>query len=216
MRHLLGIALAVVTAAAVFFAASWGYIKLFLDPARSSVLQPGSASLIHDHVALEGFGALLGAGLVVGIMIAVPRISPLASGLPGLVLLAWTGLYLFSARRAVRYIPLKTHPFGAGFESMLTGGVLAMVGLAMIIPMFVPSRWRGGPAVAEPAPYGADTYPGFQDTQTMSDGGGLLSDWAQTRPQPQSNPGTPQAPWGPADSGGPAGTGGPVGPADYS
>jgi hypothetical protein len=215
MRHVLGIALAVVTAAAVFFAASWGYIKLFLDPARSTVLQPGSASLIHDHMALEGFGALLGAGLVVGIMVAVPRISPLASGLPGLVLLAWTGLYLFSARRAVRYIPLKTHPFGAGFESLLIGGVLAMVGLAMIIPMFVPSRWRGRSAVAEPASYDTGTYPGFQDTQTMN-GGGLLSDWAQTRPQPQANPGPPQAPWGPAESGGPAGSGGPVGPADYS
>ena len=51
-------------------------------------------------------------GLLAGLLIAVPRISPLAAGLPGLALLAWTGLYLFSVRRAVQYIPLKTHPYG--------------------------------------------------------------------------------------------------------
>ena len=74
---------------------------------------------------------------------AVPRISPLAAGLPGLALLAWTGLYLFSVRHAVQYIPLKTRAYGAGFEAMLFDGVLALAGLAMIIPLFVPSRWRG-------------------------------------------------------------------------
>ena len=39
-------------------------------------------------------------------------------------------------------IPLKSHPAGAGFEAMLVHGILAAAGLAMIIPMLVPSRWR--------------------------------------------------------------------------
>ena len=73
MRHLIGVALAIVMAAAVFFAASWGYLKLLSSPARGSVLPAGGGSLIHDHAVLEGFGALLAVGLLAGLLIAVPR-----------------------------------------------------------------------------------------------------------------------------------------------
>ena len=206
MRHLVGVALAIVLAAAVFFAASWGYLKLLIGPAGSGALPGGGGSLLHNHAVLEGFGALLGVGLVAGLLIAVPRISPLASGLPGLVLLAWTGLYLFSVRHAVQYIPLRTRPYGTGFEVMLFDGVLALAGLAMIIPLFIPSRWRSRPVVAAPAPYAGSTasFPDLQATQTIPADNGLLSDWTQTRPQPQAgpaDPSPPQAPWGPAEYG---------------
>jgi len=85
--------------------------------------------------------------------------------------------------------------------------VLAMVGLAMIVPLFVPSRWRGRRAVSEPEPYAGTTasFPDLQATQTMQADSGLLSDWTQTRPQAQADPGNPnppgssQAPWGPAE-----------------
>ena len=151
MRHLTGVVLAIVLAAAVFFAASWGYLKLLIGPAGLGALPGGGGSLLHNHAVLEGFGALLGAGLIAGLLIAVPRISPLAAGLVGLALLAWTGLYLFSVRRAVQYIPLKTQLYGRGFEAMLFDGVLALVGLAMIIPLFIPSRWRSSrPVVTSP------------------------------------------------------------------
>ena len=150
MRHLTGVVLAIVLAAAVFFAASWGYLKLLIGPAGLGALPGGGGSLLHNHAVLEGFGALLGAGLIAGLLIAVPRISPLAAGLVGLALLAWTGLYLFSVRRAVQYIPLKTQLYGRGFEAMLFDGVLALAGLAMIIPLFVPSRWRSRPVVTSP------------------------------------------------------------------
>jgi len=202
MRHLVGVVLAIVLAAAVFFAASWGYLKLLIGPAGLGALPGGGGSLLHNHAVLEGFGALLGAGLIAGLLIAVPRISPLASGLVGLALLAWTGLYLFSVRRAVQYIPLKTQLYGRGFEAMLFDGVLALVGLAMIIPLFVPSRWRSRPVVTSPPPPYAGstaTFPDLQATQTMPAEGGLLSDW--TRPQ-QVDPNastSPQAPWGPAE-----------------
>ena len=201
MRHLLGVVLAIVLAAVIFFAASWGYLKLLIGPARLGALPAGGGSLLHDHAVLEGFAALLATGLVAGILIAAPRISPLASGLPGLVLLAWTGLYLFSVRRAVHYIPLKTRTYGAGFEAMLFDGVLALAGLAMIIPLFVPSRWRRGRVAAAPP---APVYPDLESTQTMHGNSSLLSDWTdtQTTPQPQFDPKAPgrsQAPWGPAD-----------------
>src|SRR5216684_1974206 len=206
MRHLTGVVLAIVMAAAVFFAASWGYLKLLIGPAGLGRLPVGGGSLIHDHAVLEGFGALLGVGLVAGLLIAAPRISPLAAGLPGLALLAWTGLYLFSVRHAVQYIPLKSHAYGRGFEAMLFDGVLALAGLGMIIPLFVPSRWRSRKAASEPEPYAGSTasFPDLQATQTMHADSGLLSDWTQTGPQPQAEPGSPgassppQAPWGSA------------------
>jgi hypothetical protein len=207
MRHLVGVMLAIVMAAAVFFAASWGYLKLLIGPAGLGRLPAGGGSLLHNHAVLEGFGVLLGVGLLAGLLMAVPRISPLAAGLPGLALLAWTGLYLFSVRHAVQYIPLKSRAYGMGFEALLFDGVLALAGLAMVVPLFVPSRWRGRREVSEPEPYAGTTasFPDLQATQTMNTDSGLLSDWTQTRPQQQAEPGNPgppsssQAPWGPAE-----------------
>jgi hypothetical protein len=209
MRYLVGVILAIVMAAAVFFAATWGYLKLLTRPGRLGVV-PASGSLIHDHALLEGLGALLAVGLLAGLLIALPRVSPLASGLPGLALLAWTGLYLFSARYGIQYIPLKTRAYGMGFEAMLSDGVLAVAGAAMIVPLFVPSRWRRGPAAA-PAPAldeaSTATFPALQATQTMA-ADDLFSGAPPTRPQPRVEPGgfgnpdppgRSQAPWGPAD-----------------
>ena len=212
MRHLIGVVLAIVMAAAVFFAASWGYVKLLtadlyqenLTRSGLGALPAGSDSLLHDRTVVEAFGALLAVGLVAGILIAVPWVSPLASGLPGLVLLAWTGLYLFSTRHAAQYIPLKTRAYGSGFELLLFDGVLALAGLAMIIPLFVPSRWRGRVVAAAPVAYQSETYPDSQPTQTMvsTDSAFTSSDWSATatRPQQRIDPDVQgQAPWGPAE-----------------
>jgi hypothetical protein len=207
MRHLVGVMLAIVMAAAVFFAASWGYLKLLIGPAGLGRLPAGGGSLLRNHAVLEGFGVLLAVGLLAGLLMAVPRISPLAAGLPGLALLAWTGLYLFSVRHAVQYIPLKTRSYGMGFEALLFDGVLALAGLAMVVPLFVPSRWRSRREVSEPEPYAGTTasFPDLQATQTMHTDSGLLSDWTQASPQQQAEPGNPgppsssQAPWGPAE-----------------
>jgi hypothetical protein len=145
MRHLVGIVLAIVAALVIFFAGGWGYLRLLRTPAATgslASLPAGGGSLISNHNLLAAFGALLAVGLVVGILMGVPRISPLAAGLPGLALLALTGLYLAGVRHAVQLIPLRTWTFGVGFEAMLFDGVLALAGLAMVIPLFVPSRWR--------------------------------------------------------------------------
>jgi hypothetical protein len=184
MRHLVSVVLAIVMAAAVFFAASWGYLKLLIGSGGSGTLPAGGGSLLHDRTVVEGFGALLAVGLVAGILIAVPRISPLASGLPGLVLLAWTGLYLFSARRAVRYVPFKTRVYGSGFEDMLFDGVLALVGMAMIIPLFVPSRWRRRVVAAGPVGYQGTGYPDSQPTYPTSQS--IFPESQPTFPAPQS------------------------------
>jgi hypothetical protein len=149
MRHVIGIAAAIGLAAAVFFAASWGYLHLLSIPVvngGASTLPARGGSLLHNTKVLEAFAALAGPLLLAGIFIAAPRISPLAAGLPGLVLIAWTVVYGFSVRRAVHYIPLRGDTFGAGFEAMLINGLLAAVGLALVVPLFIPSRWRGARA----------------------------------------------------------------------
>jgi hypothetical protein len=143
MRHWIGMILAAVMAGVLFFAGAWGYLRLIrLAGPVSQHLPAGGGSLISDHSVLFSLAAIAGTGLLAGLLIAVPRISPLAAGIPGLLLLGWTGLYLASVRHAVSLIPLKSDTFGAGFEAMLFNGILGTAGIAMIIPMFVPSRWR--------------------------------------------------------------------------
>jgi len=146
MRHVIGFVLAIGLAAAVFFAASWGYLRLLRIPVvngGASTLPAQGGELLHSTNVLYAFAALAGTGLLAGLFIAVRQISPLAAGLPGLVLIAWTVVYGLSVRRAVHYIPLRGDTFGTGFEAMLVNGVLAAAGLALIVPLFIPSRWRG-------------------------------------------------------------------------
>ena len=181
MRHLIGLALALLLAAAVYFAAAWGYLRLLRVPVvngAAATLPAGGGSLLHDKNVLLAFAAVAGTALFAGVCIAVPRISPLAAGLPGLALLAWTVLYGVNVHRAVHYIPLKSDAFGTGFEAMGFNGVLAAAGLVMIVPLFIPSRWRRSFRPEEAGPYGV-----------QPDSVSLLSDWTETAPiSPQLGP----------------------------
>jgi hypothetical protein len=189
VRHLIGIGLAIGLAAAVFFAASWGYVRLLRIPVvngGASTLPAGGGSLLHSSSVLEAAGALAWPALAAGICIAVRRISPLAAGLPGLALIAWTVVYGFNVGRAVHYIPLRNNAFGFGFESMLFNGLLGAAGLALVVPLFIPSRWRsqarqpgapltdaaGAATVQEPA------------TSLLSNVG---NDWSETAPYPAND-----------------------------
>ena len=186
MRHLIGIGLAIGLAAAVFFAASWGYLRLLRVPVvngGASTLPANGGGLLHDAGVLEAFAAVAGTALLAGIFIALRRISPLAAGLPGLALIAWTVVYGFSVRRAVHWIPLRGDAFGAGFEAMMFNGLLAAAGVALAVPLFIPSRWHGRPAAVDRDAAGADQV--FEPT-TIS----LLGndDWTQTAPYQRSDP----------------------------
>ncbi|MGH3125369.1 MAG: hypothetical protein ACRDND_30680 [Streptosporangiaceae bacterium] len=140
----MGSVLAVAMMAVLFFAGAWGYFWL-LRPhplvAPLTRLPAGGGPIVSPSV-LVPLIAVAATGLLAGILVTAPRISPLAAGLPGLLLLGWTAMYVVSVRRAVDLIPLKAHAYGAGFEAMLVTGLLGAAGLAMIIPLFVPSRWR--------------------------------------------------------------------------
>jgi hypothetical protein len=159
MRHLYGVALAVLLAAAVYFGAAWGYQMVFDGTSASAAANSGASASVggalpaaggslfsNGHVMLGG-GLMLAVGLAAGLLMLIPWVSPLAAGLPGLVLVAWTGLYISDVREAVKLIPLKNHGFSTGFQVLLYYGLLGMFGLAMMVPLFIPSRWRR-PALA--------------------------------------------------------------------
>jgi hypothetical protein len=135
MRHLIGLILAIALAAAVFFGGGWGAAHV---PALA-----GHSVGLPSRTGLIGLSAALATGLFLGILLVVPAISPLATGLPGLVLLAWTALLAVSAHRALAWIPLQGHSFGVGFKVLLLNGTLALAGIAMIVPLFLPGRWHG-------------------------------------------------------------------------
>ncbi len=186
MRHLIGFGLALAVAAAVFFGGSWGYLRLLRVPVANGTaitLPANGGSLLRDGSVLWSFGALAAAALLVGVCAALPVISPLAAGLPGLALIGLTAWYGANVRQAVRYIPLRADAFGEGFEAMLFNGVLAAAGLVMVVPLFIPSRWRHqGAQAGEPTPEAAPATPAAAGTLPSSD-------WAQTAPIPQAPPG---------------------------
>jgi len=129
----------------MFFAGAWGYQRLLRLPAPAgspAALPAGGGSLLSSSAVLYALAAVAATGVLAGVLVAVPRVSPLAAGLPGLLLIGWTALYLDSVHRATELIPLKSYAFGAGWEALLFNGILGAVGLAMIVPVFVPSRWR--------------------------------------------------------------------------
>lgn len=139
-RHLVGILLALGLLAMLFFGTAWGVGRIVV--LRGSVTALGTEHALTSTRGLMAVGVLLATGLVIGIMLAVPAISPLATGLPGLVLLGWSALVVMHSRYAVRYLPWPGSHFGTGLTYLLFNGVLGLIGAVMIIPLIVPSRWR--------------------------------------------------------------------------
>jgi hypothetical protein len=133
LRHLIGLGLAVCLAAAIFLGGGWAVAHMLRLAAENMSLT--------SITGLSALGILLLVGLFLGILLLAP-VSPLSTALPGLVLLAWTALLGFNAALAARIIPLRHGEIGAGFHSMLVSGVLVVLGAALIIPVFIPSRWR--------------------------------------------------------------------------
>ena len=97
LRYCVGLALAVALAAAIFFGGGWGVATMSRLAAQGISLTsiPG----------LSALGILMLAGLFLGILLVAPGIPPLATAVPGAVMLAWTGLLALSAQLAVRAHP---------------------------------------------------------------------------------------------------------------
>ena len=142
MRHLIGIGLAVVLSATVFFGGGWAYSLFTRNLGSEWSLPAGGGNFVSNSVVTSGLAAMAGVALLIGLALLIRWVSPLATGLPGLVLLAWTALYVASPERAVRYIPLKGHNVGLGFAGLGTTGILGAAGVVLVMPLFFPSRWR--------------------------------------------------------------------------
>jgi hypothetical protein len=139
----------------MFFVGAWGYLQLLklpVPPGRATALPGGGGSLLSNSTALLALAALVVTAVLIGVLAIVRWVSPLATGLPGLLLLAWTALYLVSVRSAVNLIPLRSQAFGAGWEGLLFNGILGAAGAVMVFPLFFPSRWR------EPRGAESDTF----------------------------------------------------------
>jgi hypothetical protein len=143
MRHLIGIGLAVVLSAAVFFAGGWAYGRLSARNLGSESLPPAAGgNFMSDSVVTGGLAVMAGVALLIGLAIVIRWVSPLATGLPGLALIAWTALYVTGPARAVDYVPLEAHSFGHGFLGLGATGILGAAGVVLVMPLFFPSRWR--------------------------------------------------------------------------
>lgn len=140
MRHLVGLLLALGVLVMLFFGTAWGVGRIIV--LRGSITALGTQNVLTSHRGLIAVGVLAATGLVLGILLAVPAVSPLATGLPGLILLGWSTLVVIHNRYAVRYLPWPGSHFQTGLTYLLFNGVLGLIGAVMIIPLAVPSRWR--------------------------------------------------------------------------
>jgi hypothetical protein len=150
MRHVVGFILALMLAAALFAGGGWGIHTI-------RAVQHDGTGLTSMTGALA-LAAVAGTGLLLGLLLVGPAVSPLAAGLPGLVLLGWTALLVARSASALRLIPMHDRDMADGFQVLLTSGVLALLGAAMIVPLFVPSRWRRRRPAAT-----YDDYDGYDD-----------------------------------------------------
>lgn len=141
MRHVFGLLLGVVLTAVLLAGTGWGYQGVVQEAADA-------AALTDRHEALAALGAMAGTGLVLGLVL-VARISPLAVFVPSLVLLAWTVVYVLDVNRALSLAPVAAdlhHELiraGRGMQTLLTSGVYLLMGIALFIPVLMPSRWAG-------------------------------------------------------------------------
>jgi hypothetical protein len=140
MRHLLGFLLALAMSAALYFGAGLGIWRFSTWHGAGSGLSLHALASEPNYVPLA---ALLGAAAMLGILLVQHRVPALATGLPGLALLGWSGLVVGRGKHALSYIPLAGSHYAAGFTILLESGIAALLGALMIVPLFLPSRWRG-------------------------------------------------------------------------
>ncbi|WP_245775423.1 hypothetical protein [Nonomuraea wenchangensis] len=145
LRHLGGFLIGLVVTAAVLAGGGWAVTQA---AAQAAVHVTGQAPVTPaDNQQLWiALGAMAAVGLVYGLVVA-GRISPLATFVPSMVLLAWTVVYALDPARAISLVPAEpsvnqiVREAGAGAQTLLTTGVLALLGVALFIPVLMPSRW---------------------------------------------------------------------------
>lgn len=130
MRHVGGLVLGIIAIPLVLYGTGWGYARTL--HAIGGAPPTGSREIL-------GYAALGGVGLLLGLILA-PRLSPLASFLPAAALLAWTGALFWNTQQAVGWAPADAA--GSGMSALLMSGVYGLLGMALLLPLLIPRRWR--------------------------------------------------------------------------
>jgi hypothetical protein len=143
MRHFFGFLVGVVVAAGLVIGGGWAAQELVrgvsehLDPAT----QPRM---------LIALGVMVVVGVLLGLVL-VMRTSPLATFVPAMALLAWTVVYALDASTATSLVPTGSAIqqelvlAGKGMITLLSTGVYGLLGVALFIPVLMPSRWAAPP-----------------------------------------------------------------------
>ncbi|GAA1996820.1 hypothetical protein GCM10009799_24730 [Nocardiopsis rhodophaea] len=132
MRHLVGLLTGLVLAPVVVLGAGWALPRLTeLKAQEATFLSAGGAATLAVVSALA---------LLVAVAMAAPRLTPLVPGIAGLTLVGLTAGVVLRPELADR---LPGSPGLSGALDLLPLGVFVPLGLALVVPMFLASRWRG-------------------------------------------------------------------------
>ncbi len=141
MRHIFGLFVGVVVGAALLFGGGWASQEVVRGAAQN--LDPAK-----DVRMLIALGVMAVVGLLLGLVL-VGRVSPLATFVPSMALLAWTVVYALDVTRATSLAPAgaaiqqDVAQAGRGMLTLLSTGVYGLLGVALFIPVLMPSRWAG-------------------------------------------------------------------------
>ncbi|WP_169946272.1 hypothetical protein [Microbispora sp. H11081] len=141
MRHFFGLLVGVVVAAALLLGGGWASQEAVRGAAQS--VDPAN-----DTRMLIALGVMAVAGLLLGLVL-VGRVSPLAAFVPSMALLAWTVVYVLDVSRAASLVPTgpsveaELLQAGRGMLTLLSTGVYGLLGVALFLPVLMPSRWAG-------------------------------------------------------------------------
>ncbi|MEU7880850.1 hypothetical protein ACGFIJ_21715 [Microbispora bryophytorum] len=139
MRHFFGLLLGVVVAAAVLLGGGWASQEAVRGAAQG--VDPAK-----DTRMLIALGVMAVVGLLLGLVL-VGRVSPLATFIPSMALLAWTVVYVLDVSRAASLVPTgpsvqaELLQAGRGMLMLLSTGVYGLLGVALFLPVLMPSRW---------------------------------------------------------------------------
>src|SRR5258708_33913085 len=131
MRHIIGFFLALAVGGAVLLGAGWGFSRFRALQSGQGLRTVTAWTSLHNVLPLA---ALMGTALLLGILLAVRRVSALATGLPGLALIGWAALMLLRGTHALAYLPLSGGAHAAALTPMLSGRVLLLPRSALHTP----------------------------------------------------------------------------------
>jgi hypothetical protein len=129
VRHIFGFIVGILVGPAMLWATGWGVM-------RATELRGQTGANLYIAI-----GAMAVAGLVVGVLMVARWSSPLATLLPGLGLVGWTVVYAVNPQRAALELP-GTDAIQPTMNTLLVSGVYGLLGVALMMPTFHPSRWR--------------------------------------------------------------------------